>query len=217
MKTIFRVVIVLVAFTLSASRANVQSACPKDEPWGCYGSIEMGISSGNEAGVARITRFENGEILAETSGAKVGEQKLLVLRPFIKLYFGVPDKEIKEGFPFMFFEYAFAYPAMALRAAFPQGPSSISTAIRDKDVSFDGNECVLSVEPTSSTRIGYRLVVRGKTKLEMTGYWDTAKRPQLAEDHAITEWKSCTLKTYATVGAARRANDECRVDGRSEK
>ena len=54
-------------------------------------------------------------------------------------------------------------------------------------------------------------------KLEMIGYWDAARRARPAEDHAIAEWKSCTLKEQAAVGAARRANDAYPIGGRSDK
>ncbi len=177
----------------------------------------MASSSGDEPGVARITYFENGEILAEIAGTKSGAQKLLALRPDKALYFGISDKEITEGFPFHFFEYGFAYPAMALRAAIPLGPSSMSTAIKDKVLRFDGIKGVLSAERTSATRISYRLVIRDKTKLEMTGYWDTAKRLPLPDEHSLAEWKSCTLKQYATVGAARRAIEECPIGVQPDK
>ena len=217
MRSILCAVVLSIVCVLSVGQAAAQSACPKDQPWGCYGSIEMAISSGDEPGVARTTRFENGEILAEITSEKAGERKLLVLRPFKKLYFGTPDKEITEGFPFYFFEYAFAYPAMALRAAFPLGPSSMSTSIKDKVLRFDGIEGVLLAERTSDTRISYRLVIRDKTKLEMTGYWETAKRLPLPDEHSLAEWKSCTLKRYESVGAARRAIEECPIGGRTDK
>ena len=217
MRSILCAVVLSIVCVLSVGQAAAQSVCPKDQPWGCYGSIEIASSSGDEPGVARITYFENGEMLAEIAGATSGERKLLSLRPTEALYFGISDKEVTEGLPFHFFDYAFAYPAMALRAAFPLGPSSMSTAIKDKIVRFDGSEGVLSAERTSATRISYRLVIRDKTKLEMTGYWETAKRLPLPDEHSLAEWKSCTLKRYESVGAARRAIEECPIGGRTDK
>jgi hypothetical protein len=216
LNSISRIAVVLFALAFLIEEASAQAACPKDEPWACYGAIELEVAGGEESGVLRSTRFDNGEILAEISGVKSGERKTLVLRPFIKLFHGISDREIKEEFPFIFFEYGFAAPAGALRAAFPLGPESISTPVNNRAVRFDGSEGVLSVARKSATRVDYELVMHGEQKQVMKGYWETAKRRPLPDDHVIGDWTSCALKKYATVGLARRANEECPAGGRSD-
>ena len=217
MQSLHKIAFTLVICAFAIGRAQAQSTCPKDEPWACYGSIEIAFAAGDESGVARISHFANGEILCESSSSKSGEQKLLVLRPFIRLYYGVPDKEIKEGFPFIFFDYAFAAPAMALKAAFPLGPASVVATGNNMPVRFDGMEGKLSVERQSATRIKYRLELHDQKELVMTGYWDTAKLKPLADEYKLPDWKSCGLKIYSTVGAGRRTDEVCPVGRHSEK
>ena len=216
MQSLHKVTFTLVMCALAIGRAEAQSTCPKDEPWACYGSIEMAFAADDESSVARISRFANGEILGEISGSKSGQQKLLVLRPFIRLYYGVPDKEIKEGFPFIFFDYAFAVPAMALKAAFPLGSASVVATGNSMPVHFDGMEGKLSVERQSATRIKYRLELHDQKGMVMTGYWDTAVLKPLADEYKLSDWKSCGLKNYATVGAGRRSDEVCPMGKHSD-
>lgn len=159
--------------------------------------------------LASITYYENGEIQAELASAEAGKKELLVVRPYLRLYRGVPDPEITEGFAFMFFDYAFAGPVMALRAAFPKGPDSVTAPVQDVRVRIDGVDADLSVERVSPTRFSYRLVMRNPAKSTATGYWDSAAPKPLIDDYSIADWKSCTLRIYTAVGAARRGTETC--------
>ncbi|MBL8520340.1 MAG: hypothetical protein JNK75_06680 [Betaproteobacteria bacterium] len=194
-----------------------QSRCPNIKSWECYGAIEMRASTPEGAVVARITRYSNGEVQAEISGEKPGDQRLLVVNPFTKMYFGVAEREILGGYAFAFFDYGFAYPAMGLEAAFPQGPSSIPAPVRSRSVQIEGNKGEISVEPVSPTRVKYRLVLREKYELDVTGYWDTAMQPPLGDSQSLSNWKSCTLRTYQSIGEARRANESCPAGGVAKK
>jgi hypothetical protein len=215
-KRIFGIAATAFLLILWASSADAQRICPKRNDWSCYSAIEMRHKESGEPVLASIIYYRNGEIQAEVAGTTAGKKELLVVRPYLKLYRGVPDPEITEGFAFMFFDYAFAAPVIALQAAFPNGPDSVTSPVQDKRVTADGIDAGLSVDRISPTRFSYRLVMRDPIKTTVTGYWDAAAPTPLKDDQSIADWKSCTLRTYATVGAARRADETCPIGGGSK-
>ena len=142
---------------LLSSTASALRPCKASEPWDCFSSTEVEFSGNEESGRARVTYFENGEVLAEVSKPDgSAARKMLVFKPYSRFYFGMSEKEITEEFPFHFFEYAFATPLMALRDQFPKGPVSIVEPIIEVTVQVVGiqsSKGKLSAKRVSPTRI----------------------------------------------------------------
>jgi hypothetical protein len=194
--------IILLLAICFAQNAPAQHFCKQEKPWTCFGVTEVSFSGRDEAGLIRLSVYSNGDSLAEAKNAKAGEPKLLLLKTQKRLYAGVPEDEIKRGRAFMFFDYGFAYPLLALQTAFPAGPSTVSEKETETSVLLEGEHAVkLMTKRVSAKRISYRFVMKGD--LSMNGFWDAEQKPPLPDSLAMEKWKDSELRTYATLGAAR--------------
>jgi len=142
--------------------------------------------------------YSNGDLMVEASGKK-DETKLLILASRKRLYSGVPDDEIKKGHSFMFFDYGFAYPILALQEAYPKGPAGVPEKEIEIPVLLEKEHAAkVIVRRLSSEKIQYKLTMPRNTLME--GFWEGRIRAPLADSLALQEWKDSDLKTFATLG-----------------
>jgi hypothetical protein len=195
-----RLLFLLFSFSL-AFTASGQYFCVKEKPWSCLGSIEVSFSATEEAGLIRLHVYSNGESLAEASNAKSGESKLLILKPHMRMYAGVPDDEIKSGSAFVFFDYGFAYPLLALQKVFPNGFSTVPEKEIVTSIVLEKDQVVkITARRISKHRINYRLVMKEQT---LSGFWDSEKKSPLSDNFNTEQWEDNELRAYTTLGEAR--------------
>ena len=191
----------LLCFTMYTAAA--QYPCVKARPWSCFGAIELTVVSDGESGMIGMQVFDNGDILAESRDKTSAGRKLLALGPppLKILYKGVPDKEIQEGHPFIFFDYGFAAPILALEQAYPDGPGSVQNPGTEKRVTLDGQmEAAVSADRLSSDRIHFRLTM---PKVVLDGFIDYTRKAAIPDDFELEQWKDRALRKYANAGEAR--------------
>ena len=197
----------LLIFAVMAMQYAHAYGCDKKIPWSCFGSVEVS-SPGKDSGTARLHVYSNNEFMAEIVGGQV-DRKLLVAQPYTRLYFGVPDEEIKQGYAFAFFDYVFAWPLKALYEAFPMGPASVQADTTDQGVLLEGKvEGKLSVRRITASRVGYRLALIGDGDFVMTGYWDSEKPTPLPNDFSLARWRGKNLETFKSLLEARNASKD---------
>jgi hypothetical protein len=190
---------------LAIGGAAAQYPCVKAKPWTCFGSIEMSIASDTQTATVQMQVFDNGDMLAELGDKVTPNRKLLVLGPppIRALYKGVADKEIQEGHPFIFFDYAFAAPIQALDSAYPNGPSSVPEKESETRVLLDGPvEATLLANKVSNNRIHFKIAM---LNVVLNGFVDYARKAGVPDTFQLDHWKDRSLRTYATVGDARAA------------
>jgi hypothetical protein len=198
---IMRLILLLLSICF-AQNAPAQYFCKQEKSWSCLGVIEVSFSGKEDAGVIRLTVYSNGDSMAEAKNAKAGDSKLLLLKPDKRLYAGVPDDEIKRGHAFMFFDYGFAYPLLALQTAFPDGPATVPEKETETPVLLEKEQMAkLTTQRVSAQRVNYRFVMKGD--LAMSGFWDGEQRSPLPDHLSMEKWKDGELRTYTTLGAAR--------------
>jgi hypothetical protein len=205
----FRALIRVLLALLAACAAGSAAAqfCVKEKPWTCFSSMEVGFTSKEGTGILRMHFYANRDLMAELSGTGIGESKLLFLASRKALYLGVPDDEIKKGSPFAFFDYGFAYPILALQEAYPKGISAVPEGETDTPVMIDQQfQANIVVRRLSSEKIRYRIVGRENDVITgMEGVWEAGRKNALPDDFVLQGWKDKDLKTYATLGDARRS------------
>jgi len=191
---------------LMMSDAVAQYPCVMARPWTCFGSIELTFAANSETGTIGMQVFGNGDILLEARN-KSGCQKALSLGPPPNrmLYKGVPDKEIQEGYPFIFFDYGFAAPVQALEKAYVDGPLSVPEKEAKTRVTLEDKvEATLTARRISKDKIHFKIAMLGS---DLEGFVDFERKARLPDSFELSEWKDRGLKTYATVGDARAAQE----------
>lgn len=109
--------------------------------WGRFGTIEMRANDK----VSRLTRYSNGDYLAEIEAAgKV--QRLSMTGPRLApLYFGLSEQELEFGRnPFFMFLEGAAIPLFALHMGFPAGPASLLPAPSERSVKIGPDTVTVS-------------------------------------------------------------------------
>jgi hypothetical protein len=199
-----RVVVSLVLW-LTMGVAMAQNPCIKARPWTCFTSIELTFVGETATGTIGMRVFDNGDMLLESRDKQSVVRKALALRhPHTRvLYSGVPDKEIQEGHPFIFFDYGFAAPLQALEMAYPNGLSSVPDKETESRVLLDNEvEATLFATRLPKERIHVRINMP-KFALVQDGFVDYAKKSPLPDNFELDGWKDRSLRTYRTIGEAR--------------
>ncbi|NJN48061.1 MAG: hypothetical protein HC808_18065 [Candidatus Competibacteraceae bacterium] len=182
-----------------------QYFCAKDKYWSCFGFMEVSFAANGEEGRIRIIVFANGDLMAEANEGTSVEAKLLALKSGRRLFKGVPDEEIKNGFPFIFFDYGFAYPVQALQSIYPAGIESVPERQTKTSVVLEGQYAsTLVARRVSGDKVWYKLVMPMMT---MNGFIERAKKPPLPDSYKLVQWKDENLRMYATLAEARAATD----------
>lgn len=148
---------------LLGTPADAQSRCLyQNEPWSCFGSIELQSDGKEGPHIARMIRYTNGEVMLEIQHQGARKQYLTVLPSQLALYSGLTEQEsAKSGpnNPFMFLDVVFTYPFMSLRIAHPLGPASISDLSTETAIANEkGPPAKMTATRRSQERIEIRLV-----------------------------------------------------------
>lgn len=190
--------------------------CADKDDWSCFGSIAMHVSSSSMKSKLSITYFNNGELMAEAIPEGESPKRLLSLRS-VRLYAGLDDKEILEGFPFIFFDYGFFHPLIALRSAYPDGVEQVPAKEKQTPVDMQGEKGMLTTTRSSPTRVEYKIRFDAGQISLLEGFWDAATSQSLPNNYSLSGWKSCRLTTFATLAAARASKEDCPARSSSEK
>lgn len=141
----------------------------------------------------------------EARGTNTDDVKLLALASGRRLYQGIPDEEIRNGFPFMFFDYGFAYPLQALQRIYPTGLKSVPEIETETPVVLEKQILTtLVVKRLSNDKVQYKLVMPMMT---IKGFVEKERKPALPDNYELDRWKDETLRGYATLGEARVNRD----------
>ena len=196
-----------VALCLVMCAAAAQYPCVKGRPWKCFSSIELTLAGDGGTGEMGMRIFGGQDIMLEYRDKLSAARKALALGPppMQMLYLGVPDKEIQEGHPFIFFDYGFAAPMQALESAYPEGPLSVPEKETESRVRLDGEiDATLFATRLSGERVRFRITMP-KIALVQEGVVDFARTLALPDTFQLDGWKDRGLRSYRTVGEARAA------------
>lgn len=195
---------VALLFCCAGDAAFAQHFCMQDKAWSCFGSIAVSCPGNGSAESIRMHVFANGEIMVESENAQTGEAKLLILASGRRLLSGVQDEQINHGFPFIFFDYAFAYPLLALQAAYPSGFESVPQSGATPVVFGAGISGTLLVNRVSADKLQYQLTLPAGA---CEGFVERAKKLPLPDSMRLDSWKDMGLRRYATLAEARAHRD----------
>lgn len=176
----------------------------------------MNVSSSSTQSKLSITYFNNGELLAEAVPERETAKRLLNLRS-VRLYAGLDDKEIVEGFPFIFFDYGFFHPLTALKSAYPDGIEQVPAEEKQTPVDMQGEKGMLTTTRSSPSRVEYKISFAAGSISQLEGFWDATTSHPLPNEYSLSGWKSCRLTTFASLAAARESKEDCPVQSSTEK
>jgi hypothetical protein len=159
-----------------------------------------------------MIRFANSEFMAESEANGVKKQYLEVQPSGLVLYSGLRGDEspgVGGTNPFMFFDYGFAYPAMALHEAYPSGAGAVPEARTDKQVVLENKHPAnLTTVRDAANRVRFRLVLTSEVKMTMDGTWDGQLREPLPNDLPVSAWRHTASAVVADLGQARALSKE---------
>lgn len=203
-----RALLAFIVLAISAESFGANRYCQKGRPWSCFGFMEVGASDGERVSNVRLSLFANNEMLMEVVATAPPETRKLLFRAGLPtLYFGLSDEETKSGHPFLFADYAFAQPLMAMEAAYPAGPTSVGDSESEKEVMLEGRtKARLLIKRESGKRFSYQLSAPDMPT--MKGLWEGSKPAILSDATSLTGWRDSDLKTYRTLGEFRAKTRE---------
>jgi hypothetical protein len=180
----------------------------KRSPWQSFGTFEISWPEPEGLRTIRMIHFSNGEFMAEVEAKGTWKRHLRVQPSSLVLYSGLSDDESPRAGaannPFMFLDYGFAYPALALHQAYPSGANSVSEAGTDTQVLLENKHpATLTAVRASDNRIRFRLALKSEVSLTMDGVWDGRLRDPLPDDFRIASWRHESPASVVTLGEAR--------------
>jgi hypothetical protein len=176
-------------------------------PWQSFGTFEISWSEPEGPRTIRMIRFLNDEFMAEIEAKGIRKQHLQVQPSHLVLYSGLSDDESpKAGAqnPFIFLDYGFAYPTLALHQAYPSGATSVPEVETDTQVLLENKHpATLTAVRDSDNRVRFRLSVRSEVSLSMDGFWDGGLRDPLPDHLEIATWRHSSPVSVVTLREAR--------------
>ena len=194
----------LLAFSNSAQ--PVPQLCGQN-PWACFGSVELRVTLPDGPLSISMQRYANGELRTTGEQGGVKKQLLAAMPSGLALYSGLAAGESTDAVaknPLMFLDMAFAYPLMALQMAYPGGAPTVPEQWAEQEVAVDKSHPLkLRAMRVGSNRVSFRVVDPGKP-FELQGEWDGQPPPPLADDMDISAWRSSAGQPFRQLREARQ-------------
>jgi hypothetical protein len=200
-----RIALTLLSTLLATAALAVDPRCSQN-PWICFGSFEVRWNGKEGSEIIRMLRFANDEFMAEIEHKGTKKQYLEVHPSRLVLYSGLSVEEspgIGGKNPFMFFDYGFAYPAMSLQTAYPDGPQSVPNELVEKEIVVEKKHLKLQTSRSASNRIAFRLALRDGPIEEMEGIWDGEPRNPLPGNLDVSNWRNDSGTAFKNLQDAR--------------
>ena len=184
--------------TVQDAAATPQCEVP-GRSWECIGVVEIRVAGQT----LRMSRFSNDELLAEVESPAISKRLFVAQPSGTELYFGLSRQELSHPGenPFLFFDYAFALPVGALRAAFPDGPGSVPVEEAQRSVTVSGKVVSISATQLSSSEVAFRLEASNLGPI--SGRFSIKRLEPLPESHSTIGWESKTGTRFGSLRDAR--------------
>ncbi|GAB3447426.1 hypothetical protein NX773_13505 [Massilia solisilvae] len=158
--------------------------------WGSFGIIEMRANGK----VSRLTRYSNGDYLAEIATAGKLQRMLMAGPQLAPLYFGLSGQELEfSRNPFFMFLEGAAIPLFALHMAFPAGPASLLPA---------PSERLVRIGPDGVAVSAWKALEAGVIEYRMDG---DAQTPKVAGRIGMTRPEPLTRREIDSWGPPQQA------------
>jgi hypothetical protein len=206
-RTLQRMALLLMS-ALLATAASAQASCNPGSAWQCVGAFEMRWTHKAGPERVRMTKFRNGEFMAEFEHRGVRKQYLVAEPSGLELYAGPADAEPPElgQNPLPLLELAFAVPATALQTAYPFGPESVPRRSSQVEIELDRGAkrtATLSTNRLSASRIAFRLVMRDGRNAPIEGLWDGELQEPLPDHFPLKLWNHASGLSVESLQEAR--------------
>jgi hypothetical protein len=184
--------------------ADERCASKKDD-WTCFGTMQV---QSDPAGPRwRMSKFPNGEFLAQIETGASSKSLLVVQPSGLRLYRGLSADESAltgKANPFARMDLAFARQLVALRLGFPAGPSSVPDGESIHRVLLPGDEPVtITTVRTNHTRLTYKLE---SVSAHGEGAWDGATQNPLPQSYSLIGWTGSGNQQFRSLKQAREAS-----------
>jgi len=184
--------------------ADERCASKNNDDWTCFGMMQV---KSDAAGPSwRMSKFPNGEFLAQIKTGTTTKSLLVVQPSGLRFYRGLSADESAltgKDNPFSRMDLAFARQLVALRIAYPRGPSSVPDGEANQRISLPGDDTVtITTDRTSKTRITYRLE---SASIHASGVWDSSTQGTLSDSYPLIGWTSPDSRQFSSLKGARAA------------